>query len=75
MSYRDVLSYVYSWGSGVLDGVSVLYNNDGENLMTVTSSYHPRGAPINATTIRGTVQDTRGNVDLNMICPELVNER
>ena len=58
-----------SQAASVLDGVSVMYNNDGENLMSVTSSYHPRGAPIDGSVIRGTVQDTSGNVDVNMICP------
>lgn len=53
----------------VLDGTRILYNNDGENLMSVTSSYHSKGAPINATTIRGTVRDVAGVADVDMICP------
>ena len=61
-----------------MDGVRVLYNNDGENLWAVSSPYHIGGTAINATTIRGSVDDVAGRnpgwyagaaADVNMICP------
>jgi hypothetical protein len=65
-------------GAEVMEGVSVLYNNDGENLWAVTSPYHIGGTAINGTTIRGSVDDvavrmpgwyTGAAADVNMICP------
>ena len=63
------LASLLSAASMLPGGIQLMYNNDGENLMTVTSPYHARGAPIDASTIIGTVEDTRGNMDANMICP------
>ena len=65
-------------GAAVMDGVRVLYNNDGENLWAVTSTYHAGGTAINGTTIRGSVDDVAGRApgwysgaaaDVNLICP------
>ena len=51
-------------GAAVMDGVKLLYNNDGENLWAVDSSgasagaYHPRtGSAIDTATIRGSARD------------------
>jgi hypothetical protein len=52
-----------------LDGIRNLYNNDGENLLTVNSSYHVSMAPITDSVVRGSVRDTRGAVDANLIIP------
>ena len=65
-------------GASVMDGVRVLYNNDGENLWAVTSPYHTGGTAIDGATIRGSVDDMAGRMpgwytgaaaDVNMICP------
>lgn len=52
-----------------LDGVRNLYNNDAENLLTVNSSYHRSMAPITDSVVRGSVYDTHGSVDANLIMP------
>ena len=52
-----------------LSGLEVLYNNDAENLLTVRSSYHREMTPITESVIRGSVRDTRGVVDGNLITP------
>ena len=65
-------------GAAVMDGVKLLYNNDGENLWAVDSSgasagaYHPRtGSAIDTATIRGSARDVGGIADVDMICPFL----
>eukprot|EP00041_Stephanoeca_diplocostata_P017186 m.342562 g.342562 ORF g.342562 m.342562 type:complete len:269 (+) comp20621_c0_seq37:58-864(+) len=68
-TWKLVADNASSPATNVLDGVHIIYNNDGENLWSVTSSYHAKGAPITAEVIQGTVRDTIGNVDVNMICP------
>ena len=58
-----------------MDGVRLLYNNDGENLWAVDSAgaklpYHPKtGSGIDAATIRGSALDVADIADVDMICP------
>eukprot|EP01046_Picozoa_sp_COSAG06_P029202 COSAG06_NODE_2691_length_6430_cov_2.427648_10_plen_416_part_00 len=63
-------------GAAVMDGVKLLYNNDGENLWAVDSSgahagaYHPHtGYAIDTATIRGSARDVAAIADVDMICP------
>ena len=56
--------------ASVMDGVALLYNNDGENLWAVKSPYHPHtGWPIDTTTIRGSALDVANIADVDLICP------
>ena len=58
-----------------MDGVRLIYNNDGENLWAVDSAgaklpYHPKtGSGIDAATIRGSALDVADIADVDMICP------
>jgi hypothetical protein len=57
-------------GASVMEGVQLLYNNDGENLWAVNSSYHPHvGYPIDTPTIRGSAADVADIADVDLICP------
>ena len=49
--------------------VQILYNNDGENWMTVTSPYHAAGAPLTASVIKGSVDDAAGVADVHLLSP------
>ena len=57
-----------------MDGVQLLYNNDGENLWAVDSSgagtpYHPAtGSAIDTATIRGSARDVANIADVDLIC-------
>eukprot|EP01052_Picozoa_sp_SAG31_P037849 SAG31_NODE_4954_length_2837_cov_1.697589_3_plen_415_part_00 len=54
----------------VMNGVRLLYNNDGENLWAVNSSYHPcSGCGVDSATIRGSVRDVAHIADVDLICP------
>ena len=46
--------------ASVMDGVQVLYNNDGENLWAVQSPYHDMATPVTSEDIRGSVDDVTG---------------
>ena len=62
-----LLSVAGASASFAMKDVRLLYNNDGENLMTVTSPYHPAGAPLSASVIEGSVSEAI--TDVNLICP------
>jgi hypothetical protein len=54
----------------VMDGVKLLYNNDGENLWAVDSPYHPHVASdVDTAAIRGSARDVAGIADVDLICP------
>jgi hypothetical protein len=66
---KDATDPATTTAGAVMDGVQVLYNNDGENLWAVQSPYHDRATPVTAEDIRGSVDDVEGVADVDLICP------
>ena len=59
-----------SAAADVMDGVRLLYNNDGENLWAVDSPYHKQVASaVDTAAIRGSARDVAGVADVDLICP------
>ena len=69
-----IVALASSTGAAVMDGVQLLYNNDGGNLWAVDSSsaatpYHPHtGFAIDTATIRGSAKDVANIADVDLIC-------